>query len=309
MWHFFRFVVIISSKYTILYCCVIFSETYHYVPTKGVGVHKDGTKVHMFDYEVSLHNRSKDFFGEDIDQAMNDINALADVIVCAFGDLVLNGNDDMTSFLYLKKKAIDALSQEVKDELEENGISPADGGVALGLVTELVATAPNAEALIKKAVLPRGDISTLTGIEAMNEANIQKVYTAITPMVQTKGILLNNGIDLTNGWATALIEEAPTLDKIMSMDFDTFRSTLNETDNDYEDLKDALKAPTGDELIAHKMYAGLLGSPTNVTVPSIRGYLLEQGINPDVANQMEKVRHKLSYNSFFLQFLTVLQNN
>ena len=155
--------------------------------------------MHAFEYDVSFHTRSKDFFGEGIEEAKaaNDIHSLADIIVAAFSDLVFNGNDDMTSYLYVMKQATFALSTEVRAELKKNDIDPKNGGVALGLVTELVATGSKVS-LFKRAVQPRIDASNLQGMEALNEGSIQKVYVAITPAVQTQGILLNNGIDISN---------------------------------------------------------------------------------------------------------------
>jgi len=269
--------------------------TYHYVPKKGIGFHKEGSKMHAFEYDVSFHTRSKDFFGKDIETAKTaeDIHSLADVIVAAFSDLVFNGNDDMTSYLYLMQQATFVLSEEVKNELENNGIDPKNGGIALGLVTELVATGSK-DALFKKAVQPRIDASNLQGMEALNEASIQKVYIAITPAVQTQGILLNNGIDISEGWAPKLIQSAPSLDKLVAMDFSEFQKIINDEKGadelpiSWENAKKFLKAPTGEELVAYKMYAGLLGTPDNITVPPIRGHLLEQGISPWVANVMEQ---------------------
>jgi hypothetical protein len=152
----------------------------------GFGVQKDGKKLHGFKYECISNTRSKDLFGDKIDAARDaeDVLALATVLVAAYSDLILSGNDDMTSYLYLTENAIYALSDPVKKAI---GDLKNEGGVALGLVTELVATASSAEGLFIKAVQPRIDDEQMGGIEALNEANLKKVYAAITPMVQTRG--------------------------------------------------------------------------------------------------------------------------
>ena len=244
-------------------------------------MHKDGTKLTAFDYEVSFHTRSKDFFGEDIESAKssNDIYALEDIIISAYGDLVLTGNDDMTSYLYLCRQAIHALSDNVKTQI---GHLQHKGGVALALVTELVATSSTAEELFKAAVRPRDDDTELSGIEAMNEANVVKVYTALTPSVQTKGILLNNGVDLSKDWAQVLMGRAPNLDMLVDMDFTALSDLLP---------SDATVSKT-DQSVVHQMYAGMLGNPASANVPPVRKYILESGLDLSAADKLEKVSRR-----------------
>ena len=232
-----------------------------------------------FDYEVSFHTRSKDSFGEDIESAKSsdDIYALEDIIISAYGDLVLTGNDDMTSYLYLCRQAIHALSKNVKTEI---GHLQHKGGVALALVTELVATSSTAEELFKAAVRPRDDDTELSGIEAMNEANVVKVYTALTPSVQTKGILLNNGVDLSKDWAQELMRRAPNLDMLVDMDFAELSALLP---------SDATSVSKTDQSVVHQMYAGMLGNPTSANVPPVRKYILESGLALSAADKLEKV--------------------
>jgi len=262
---------------------------YNFKPKRGVGIQKDGTKLHCFDYEASMKNRSKDLYGGDIQAAIdaNNIYRLSNLLVAAFTDLLLNGNSDMKSYMYLMDKATFALSDEVKEE-----IAPLDedGGVALALVTELVATSSSAEGMFIRAVLSREKMDDLDGLEGLNESYVRKVYAAITPMVETKGILLNNGIDIKTGWGFDLAQKAPSVDKLVAMDFNTFKSTVHKDDKKSEGAFADLKAPTGDQLIAHQMYAGLLGShSSNVSVPAIRGYVLKNDLNMQVADHMEKV--------------------
>ena len=132
-----------------------FTGTYHYVPKNGIGLQKDGTKLTAFDYEVSFQTRSRDFFGADIERAKTadhggpDIYALEDIIIAAYGDLILNGNDDMTSYLYLCREAVNALYPKVKDQI---GGLQNKGGVALALVTEFIATFLSAGDLFKSAL-------------------------------------------------------------------------------------------------------------------------------------------------------------
>lgn len=264
---------------------------YHFVPKTGFGVQKDGSKIHYFDYEASFHNRSKDFYDQDIQAAIdaNDIHRLSNLLVAAFSDLVLDGNSDMTSYMYLMDKSRFALSDAVKNEIGED--LAKDGGVALGLVTELVSTSSSAEGLFKRAVLTRGEMDDLKGLEALNESYIRKVYAAVTPMVETKGILLNNGVDISQGWGKDLAEKAPTVDRLVNMNFLEFQNVLpsSRSDANTSSLSD-LKAPVGEELVAYQMYAGMLGSALqNNPVPPIRGYILENGLHPQVAYEMEKV--------------------
>lgn len=205
-----------------------------------------------------------------------DINALADVLVAAYSDLVINGNDDMPSYLYLTKKATFALSDEVKTTI---GHLQVNGGVALGLVTELVATG-TAEDLFKEAVLPRNDDEdVLVGVEALNEACIQKVYDFITPTSQTKGVLLNNGVDITKDWAQNLISDAPTIDDLVKSDFDKIQTHLEKAGPDKN--------------IIESMYAGTVASPLYTETPPVRAYLLENGVDLKYANQLEKVGREI----------------
>lgn len=223
-----------------------------------------------------------------------DIYALANVLRAAYVDLVINGNDDMTSYLYLTEKAIFALSEEVKSAIGEE--LAQDGGVALALVTELVATVTDEEKLFIKAVTDREDLE-LSGIEALNEENLKKVYSTVTPRKETHGLLAMNGVGVeSTPWAQNLIQVAPTLDKLVGMDFASFQGFFpdaNDIDGgsnvvEYKKAR-TTQLPGGDELIAHKMYAGLIGRPTNVEVPAIRGLLLENGVGLQVASQMEQV--------------------
>lgn len=267
---------------------------YHFVPKNGIGIQKDGTKLHCFDYEASFHNRSKDFYDEDIQKAIdeNNIHRLSDLLVAAYTDLVLDGNSDMTSYMYLMDKATHALSEAVIDEIGEDNAK--HGGVALALVTELVATG-DAASLFKRAVLSREDMDDLEGLEGINESYVRKVFAYITPMVETKGVLLNNGVDITQGWGKELAEKAPSIDQVVKMDFEDFQQTVNPSPEAYNgtDTVASINAPTGDALVAQQLYAGMLSSPgSNISAPPLRAYMLENNMNLQVANEFEKVSHE-----------------
>ena len=129
---------------------------------------------------------------------------------------------------------------------------------------------------------PRGDDAELSGIEAMNEANVVKVYAALTPSTQTKGILLNNGVNLSKTWATELINSAPNLDALVDMDFNTLSSILT---------PDHGTTPSKtEESVVHQMYAGMIGQPASANVPPVRKYVLESGLDLGAADELEKVR-------------------
>ena len=297
--------------FAFLFVTFITAEKYTYLTKEGFGLHKDGTKLHGFTYECLSNSRSKDLFGDNINAAMGvtvnedgtesvpddasqvNIEALATALVAAYTDLIINGNDDMTSYLYLTEKAVYALSQTVKDKIGEK--LAANGGVALALVTELVATTDDAEVLFKIAVDDRDEDLDLSGIEALNEEHVEKVYAAITPVAQTQGILLNNGVDVNQEWAQNLIGQASNLDKLVGMDFQAFQGLFTaspdakKAENWEEVLEESINPPAGDELIAHKMYAGLLGTPATAEVPAMRGHLLESGVGLQVAMNLELV--------------------
>jgi len=290
---------------------------YTYKTKEGFGLHKDGTKLHGFRYECVAKNRSKDKFGDDIDSAMGvtttrtlkedgtieevsssngtpvDKHALANALLAAFNDLIINANGDMRSYLYLTQKAPDALSNRVQEVIGTELAS--DGGIALALVAELVATSEG-EGLFKKASREREVDQELAGIAALNEDNVQRVYRVIIPVKQTEGILLNHGVNMEQKWVNELIIQAPNMDKLAGMDFNSFRNIVDQTPPSFSsveswaELKNMIQPPTGDKLVAHRMYAGLLGSIREAQVPAVRGYLLESGIGLEVANQMEKVR-------------------
>lgn len=295
-------------------------DKYTYLTKEGFGLHKDGTKLHGFRYECVENNRSKDLFGDDIDSAMGVITtrienddgttgeevsssspgdgtvvdkaALANALLAAFNDLIINANGDMKSYLYLTQKAPYALSDAVKEKIGDELAS--DGGIALALVTELVATVAGEE-LFKKAATEREDDQDLAGIAALNEDNVEKVYAAITPAVETEGILLNHGVDMSQEWVGNLITAAPNVDRLVGMDFDSFKTAMSMEGNELENI---VQPPVGDELVAHRMYAGLLGTIRNAQVPALRGYLLESGLGLEVANQMEKVSSTIAEGSY-----------
>lgn len=202
----------------------------------------------------------------------------------------------MGSYVYLMDMAKHALSDQVKELL---GNLRHSGGIALGLVTELAATG-SANSLISSSVLPRDEFDDLDGVEAVNEAHIRKVYAAITPRSQTKGILINNGVSTKPGtWGAQLAEAAPTIDSLVKMDFSSFKAIVphNPVRADGDPLND-LRPPSGEELIAHQMYAGVVVEPSsNVPVPPIRGYALENGLGMEIANAMENVSDAISEDS------------
>lgn len=241
-----------------------------------MGIQKDGHKLHMFNYEVGFQNRSRELFGSQIEETISKIEqakasrtssdtpfkdtdeyehicALQSIIAAAYGDIVINGNDDMTSYLYLCQKSLWALSQSVANDIDHLA---KQGEVALGLVTERVANSVNSEELFKAAVLPREE-DELEGIEALNEDAINKVYAFLTPSCQTKGILLNNNVDITTEWAGKLIESCPTLDQLCKLELGDFNE------------KYATNASDGETVVLKQMYAGMLGSPINIDVPRI----------------------------------------
>ncbi len=104
------------------------------MPTKGFGIQKDGSKLHCFDYEASPNNPIKASYDKDIQESIRagDIYRLSDLLLAAYTEIVLNGNSDMGSYVYLMDMAKHALSDQVKDQL---GNLRHSGGIALGLVT------------------------------------------------------------------------------------------------------------------------------------------------------------------------------
>jgi len=261
-----------------------------------MGIQKDGHKLHMFNYEVGFQNRSRELFGSQIEETISKIEqakasrtssdtpfkdtdeyehicALQSIIAAAYGDIVINGNDDMTSYLYLCQKSLWALSQSVANDIDHLA---KQGEVALGLVTERVANSVNSEELFKAAVLPREE-DELEGIEALNEDAINKVYAFLTPSCQTKGILLNNNVDITTEWAGKLIESCPTLDQLCKLELGDFNE------------KYATNASDGETVVLKQMYAGMLGSPINIDVPNVRKYILENGQSLQLSEMLEKV--------------------
>lgn len=285
------------------------SDKYTYQPKKGFGVHKDGTKLHGFTYDCVSNARSKDYFSAEIEDAKRsgssssgttvpvDIHALADALVAAYSDLVLNANDDMQSYLYLTREAKYALSTAVRDELKLLEFDQ-NGGIALALVTELIATTPNKDELYKKAVQARVDATSLVGIEALNEENLIKLYGAILLSGETKGLLLNNGILVDKSpWAQKLVEIAPTLDDLVQMEFSDLQSTIEPSGVYAENLTVAPDdlypdASANYQSVVHEMFAGLLGTPRSAFVPPVRRYMLENGLDLAVANELENMGYE-----------------
>ena len=78
------------------------------------------------------------------------------------------------------------------------------------------------------------------------------------------------------------------------IDFSSFKNLLSssifplsQVDSSWAKLKNMVKPPAVGELVAHRMYAELLTTVRNSQVPAVRGCLLESGIDPESANQME----------------------
>jgi len=274
-------------------------EKYTYFPEDGYALERDGTRLNLFTYKCLPNSYTKDLFGNDIEKIKGttdgdgniDINALSSILRVAFADLLINASEDCTSYFYLSSEAVHAVSDEVKTEM---GDLASDGGIALALVTEHVSTATNLDTLYIKAVEVREDDSDLSGIEYLHEQNARKAYASITPARQTQGLLLQNGVDTSSDWAKKLTAEAPTLKKLLKMDFSTFSSNVDtRTSNisgsdEWDNVESLMQPPSGDELVAHKLYAGLLGTPPGTSVPAVRGLLLENGISLNVANKLEE---------------------
>jgi len=246
-------------------------------------------------------NRTKDIFSKAIENAKNnsegtgDKSPVAYVIKAAFGDLILNSNTDMVSYIYLISQAQFALSTEVKAELASRDLGN-NGAVALGLVTELVATGSK-EDIYMKAVQPRPSVKFLSGIEALNEAYIAKFYFLITPLVQTQAVLMNNGIKITPGsWSEKLVKEAPTIDKIIQMDYSTLRQNVNlstpglRSMSEEDDLSVPISTPSPHEMqVVHELFSGMIDGPVKINVPAIRKQIFSKGLDMAIAAGFEEV--------------------
>ena len=230
-------------------------------------------------------NRSKDLFGEKIETLVNssqdspddeeNLCLAADTIACAFMDLVQNGNNDLVSYSYLAEMARKVISEDIKQEIGKLKFS---SGVALGLVTELVARAEPTNLFIK-ATQPR-DNRQLTGLEAINEQYIEQVYAFITPLQQTKAVLSSNGIDVqSTSWAKEVINVAPNLDDLVQLNFDVLASKYK----DIEGIK-----PNQLQTL-HEMYAGIHSRPEDIKPPSVRRHMLNSGVNMEIASALENV--------------------
>jgi hypothetical protein len=268
------------------------TASFTYQPTTGIGIQKDGTKFHGFKYNCIYSSRSKDLFGEQVEAAKKKVaskvpgasSGLATVLVAAFSDLVLHGNDDMASYLYLAEAAPLAISDTVKKQI---GDLQYDGCVCLGLVTELCANCQSAT-LFKKAITDRED-KPLSGIQALNEENINKVYTYLTPSVQTQGLLEGKGVDTENppDWAKELMKEAPNLDKLVQMKFDDLSAILEKDGNISSNERNAV----------YGMYAGASGAPVSAEIPYARTAMYGSGVNMEYAAKIEEELDAVSENA------------
>jgi len=210
-------------------------------------------------------------------------------------DLIVRSDhsSDMMSYNYLCSQALFALSTEMKNLLKSKHLDK-DGSIALGLVTERLATVQDLDLFYKKAVLTRRTVNS-GSVQAMNEKSLQDLYAIFTPAKQTESILKNNGIlgtSNTQAWANTLISKAPSIDDIVQMKF----SDLNKM------LKDA---PKREQTVVHQMYAGVLGEAQNAVVPPIRKHLLQNGIDLHVAAALESVRELSKKNRSFFAFFNI----
>ena len=108
-------------------------------------------------------------------------------------------------------------------------------------------------------------------------------------------MLLNNGILVDKSpWAQKLVEIAPTLDDLVQMEFSDLQSTIEPSGVYAENLTVAPDdlypdASANYQSVVHEMFAGLLGTPRSAFVPPVRRYMLENGLDLAVANELENV--------------------
>ena len=276
-----------------------------YKVTKGWGVQKEGGRIHTFDYSVSpTQGRTMRIFKDALDGAAQRVvtalkaqsnsvgtdaataaavavesarKKLVTLIVAAWRDVVSGQPNDFASYVYLSEKALLAVNDDVKKFLQDFNMHD-DGGVCLGLVTELAASS-SAIIIKKKAIKKRKDLSSLdeNTIMYMNELYISHLYRKLVPKVELEAKMEEAGINSgTTGteWKDSLTTaQAPNLEKLRSMDL-------------ADVLKAIAKASKADKNKVIDMFAGVTGG--GESVPIARKNMVEAGIPIKVAYELEK---------------------
>ena len=274
-----------------------------YKVTKGWGVQKEGGRIHTFDYSVSpTQGRTMRIFKDALDGAaqrvvtalkaqVNSVGTemvevqdaaavavesarknLVTLIVAAWRDVVSGQPNDFASYVYLSEKALLAVNDDVKKFLKEDFNMHDDGGVCLGLVTELAASS-SAIIIKKKAIKKRKDLSSLdeNTIMYMNELYISHLYRKLVPKVELEAKMEEVGIKSET--TVILTAQAPNLEKLRSMDLaDVLKALENASKADKNKVID--------------MFAGVTGG--GESVPIARKNMVEAGIPIKVAYEMEK---------------------
>ena len=270
-----------------------------YKVTEGWGVQKEGGRIHTFDYSVSQNQgRTERIFGEALNGAAQRVvtalkaqsnsvgtdaataaavavesarKNLVTLIVAAWRDVVAGQPKDFKSYVYLSEKALLAVNDDVKKFLQDFNMHD-DGGVCLGLVTELAASS-SAIIIKKKAIKKRKDLSSLdeNTIMYMNELYISHLYRKLVPKVELEAKMEEAGIN--SGTTVSLTAQAPNLEKLRSMDLaDVLKALENASKADKNKVID--------------MFAGVTGG--GESVPIARKNMVEAGIPIKVAYEMEK---------------------
>lgn len=261
------------------------TEDFKYIPRKGIGIEKDGNKYHGFTFDCERKAYSQSKFGESIEEDKKSGNkrALQATLLSAFKDLISSPDhaSDMQSYNYLCRQAVYALSLTMNDLLKEKDLHD-DGPIALSLVTERLATVSDKELFFKRAVLVRSQVYS-GQVQQTNEEHLQDLFAAYTPSVQTDAMLKNNGIlGASSPWVTQFVQQAPSVDHIVQMDF--------------QDLNELIKGASAREKdVVHRMYAGMVGKTEYAVAPPIRRNMIENGLDLYVASALEAVSSKTQY--------------
>ena len=208
---------------------------------------------------------------------------LASLIVAAYIDVVQFEPDDMVSFVFLSEMSLLTLSNDVK---EMAGSKQHVGGVALGLVVDLVATGDGKSSEVKamrmleyfKDNFKKESVKEKASkIHAMTNQYKKKLYRGIMKVKEIEAVVADAGRingDETDKWVVELPKLATTLSSLRSMEYGKIEQFYQKND----------VSPINQEKI-NSLYAGTTGGGD---VPHARKNLVEAGFSVKHASAIEQ---------------------
>ena len=206
---------------------------------------------------------------------------LATLIVAAYTDVVQSKSGDMVSFVLLAEMSLLTMSNDVKMLA---GSQKHIGGIALALVTDLVATGTASsikrKANARKAFFHKNTVSTERIVILIDQYR-NKFYKSILPRYESEAVMAEAGITGGKGddWLVQITSKAPTIEGLRSLSHKELETIF--TSGDVSPI---------DQKKVNQMFAGIIGGGD---IPIARKNLVEAGIDVKTVYAMEQEAKKV----------------